>query len=261
LIYTSVNPVTAKFDGAAAVALGNRPAYHDNIIVMQQRRTSNSVFYEDFSGDLSKWNLSSYGGSSPTISDSIGNPAPGFFTNSDFGFAVSKQTFHYIGNDFSLTTDLKPGSDSYKYATLFLTRTNSISSSGGYPAVEWIIKVSIISQYRGDGPAAMFEVVHGEDAQNLEVSSLIGLAGKTTIDAGDWYRVQCLIDKADGKVRFYVNGSLIYTSVNPVTAKFDGAAAVALGNRPAYHDNIIVMQGNVKSSNGNPGMPLLLLNK
>lgn len=73
----------------------------------------NQLFFEDFSEDLSQWQIA--GSPTPAIVNSEGNPAPSFCTNDDLnygGWAVSNNSFDY-SNGLSISLDLKPGNASF----------------------------------------------------------------------------------------------------------------------------------------------------
>ena len=211
------------------------------------------LFSEDFSGNLSKWQIE--GSPSPSIVSSEGNPAPSFCTNDDLnygGWAVSKDGFDY-SNGLSISVDLKPGQASFpdqRRAMFRLLQDNSLYTEGSkIKLAPYLISVRLTADnYRTTpgfsevtpGPWISFYIRGEEELEEaLEIP----------IDSGSgWHNLKIEINDTQ-KVAFYLDNKLIYTSTNSISLAYSGSAALGLGTRLCYHDNVQVYSGS--SSNYN----------
>ena len=205
------------------------------LILVSNSIAQQVIFQDDFSSGLLNWTVQ--GVPLPSISLDEGNPAPSFCTNGDgsyAGFGLSKETFNYIGNEFTYSADLKAGS-SYNYVTFFLTKNNVISGSDFDPKLDSLISVSLLSNSHSSGPSVRITLTYDDSGEQLEDSGLIPLSAVT-----DWHNIKVKVKQLDGRVELYFDDNLKYTSLNPITPTYDGSAAIGLGNRLAWHDNVVV---------------------
>ncbi|MHB8762972.1 MAG: InlB B-repeat-containing protein [Deferrisomatales bacterium] len=198
-----------------------------------------ALLRDEFSGDLSKWTI--FGSPSPSIAQAAGpdGATTGVFATNDDGswggFALSKQTFRYAGAPLEVTADVKQlgfaGPDQHK-SSLFLNKTNQVDatkSGGGY---QLFVGAELFGN--SNGPSLAY---HVETEGGTIESGRVPVA-----DGNGWHRLGFAIG-ADGLVRFYVDGGLVHTSQGRVNPAYDGQAAVFLGHRRCYIDNVAVTSG------------------
>jgi hypothetical protein len=151
---------------------------------------------------------------------------------------VSNKEFGYEGINFNASVDMKAGPD-YEYATFALTKSNVIGGTDWDPTWQYIILVSLLSNQHASGPGVVFEMRYEDDGEKLENSGVIPIP-----DGDGWHNIMYRVRESDGKVELYCDGELIHTSVHSLTPLYSGSAAVGLGNRLAWHDNVKVFSEN-----------------
>ncbi|XOV89827.1 MAG: PEP-CTERM sorting domain-containing protein [Pseudomonadota bacterium] len=199
---------------------------------------ANVLLEDDFSNGLSQWQI--FGSPSPSIQTIIGpdgNPTQVFATNDDGnwgGFALSNETFNYVNTTFQVSVDVKHanfGGGYQKKSTVFLNKTNSINNSvpsGGY---SWFLTAEIFGNSSAYGPSLAFGLITMDGSVE---------SGRVALADGDgWHNLSFLID-TDGFVSFLVDNVAVYNSVGQITDDYDGTAALLLGHRRAFHDNVLV---------------------
>ena len=140
--------------------------------------------------------------------------------------------------DSNASVDMKAGPD-YEYATFALTKSNVIGGTDWDPTWQYIILVSLLSNQHASGPGVVFEMRYEDDGEKLENSGVIPIP-----DGDGWHNIMYRVRESDGKVELYCDGELIHTSVHSLTPLYSGSAAVGLGNRLAWHDNVKVFSEN-----------------
>ena len=211
--------------------------------------TADTLFNEDFSGNTSQWSIA--GSPSPSIITNDGNPSPSFSTNDDLnygGHALSKQTFDYQ-NGLNISLDMKPGNASFpdqRFASFSLRSSNSLRTEGSNIRMDKaIISVTLTADNYGSTPgwgektpgpwisfSTLYTGVNEEDEYERE--------NELPLSSGSgWHNIEVEI-ASDQIVKFYLDGTLLHTSTNPIPTDYDGDAAVNIGGRLSYYDNIIV---------------------
>jgi hypothetical protein len=209
----------------------------------------NLLFSEDFSGNLSKWQIE--GSPSPSIVYHEGNPAPSFSTNDDLnygGWAVSNESFDY-SNGLSVSVDLKPGHAAFpdqRFATFRFLQDNTLYTEGSRIKMSpYIINVTLTADDYGTtpgfteqtpGPWISFQIRYINDNGVEKIEEALEIP----LDSGSgWHNLKIEIDEYQ-KVAFYLDNNLLYNSINSIDLEYSGSAALGLGYRLCYHDNIIV---------------------
>ena len=213
------------------------------------------VFQDDFSRDLSKWSVK--GTPAPSIDSSEGNSSPAFCTNGDgnyAGFGVTKETFEYIGNNFTLSADVMAGS-TYEYVTFFMTKNNEISGTDTDPEIDMLVEMALLSNSHSDGPSAAIRFYYEDEGEYIEESGDISLD-----DADGWHNLKVKIRNSDSRIEFYVDDVLKYTSTHSIATSYNGSAAIGLGNRLAWHDNVKVTTTAIEIKSDNETQSIFLNN-
>lgn len=185
-----------------------------------------TLFEDDFSGDLSQWNIEG----SASIISTDGNPAPCARTV-PISYLVSKQTFTYAGRSLTLSADMRDTDSGYGRSTdLELSNSLNTNRSIAFMAVD------------GDDSLHPHTVLCGiTDADGkMKYSEYISLASIPELadpDGNHWHNGKISF-RPSGLVDFYLDGSYLWTSTNTV-ANF-GASSVRVGGWTMLYDNILV---------------------
>lgn len=197
---------------------------------------SDTIFLEDFEEDLSAWTVA--GTPMPEI---VPDTGPGgavtqvFTTNDDLnwgGMALSEQEFEYFGNDLSVQADVRILDTGIQDASIALNKSNALEPADppeiGY---EQFVQV-VLRQNNEIRWSVSYDSPEGlkQEKGVVSVPSIVG-----------WRHLKFRIRSSDARVEFYVDGSLKDISQHPVTAQYDGEAAVWIGNRAAHYDNVEVL--------------------
>ena len=200
------------------------------------------LFYDDFSGDLSAWNVYSTDSSYDiSITNTDGMPAPALLTNdyATYGcWAITKQLYEYSGNTISFSTDLRhtsSGNSDQAYSRFHLTQTEV--EPGG------VCSMMLIGATNPNNPnTVQCRLIYNDGEDKTEES------GNLPITDGDsWHN--CKIRIMDtGVVEFYLDNNLVYTSSNSITDSYTDLG-VAIGCRRSNYDNCkIVLESDNSSS-------------
>ncbi len=233
-IYTSTHAVTPAYDSQAAVAVGNRKSYYDNVRLVEL-----NALEDDFSGDLSQWECNGQDSYTCEITGSDGNPPPCVFVDDflSWGTAlISQDAFSYVGREIELTASAKHGNASsadQRYTTVGFSESNATRDR--------FIYMEIGGSTDPNPDDVNCCLLWDDDGMETWEDS-----GPLPIHDGDaWNDVRIRV-LCDGRVEFFVTGSdtgsdtPIYRSTHAVTPAYDGQAAVAVGNRKSYYDNVAV---------------------
>jgi len=214
------------------------------------------IFSDDFSSGLSKWSIK--GSPLPSIVSAEGNPSPAFCNNDDLnygGYAVSKQTFKYLNCDFEVSIDVKQGNASFpdqRFSSVYLVKSNVLGGTNAQPRpAEFFLTITLTGNSYGqtpgwgpppaNGPWFRAQIVYDEGSGELwEDSGIIPVP-----DGDGWHNIRFKVRIKDRKVEFYLDKDLLYTSSHQIVSSYDGIAAIALGHRLCYHDNVIVISRGV----------------
>ncbi len=205
-----------------------------------QTGLAGQLFFEDFSGDLTAWNIwhSSTTPYTFEITGNDGNPAPSLLLDDRLNngcYAVSKQTFTYTNAVTEVSADIKQGNAAFsdqRYASLYVSKVNHYNYDHG------LIRLSTIAGTNPNYPnTAYCHLFYEEDGvEQIEQSDYI------PIPSGDgWHRATIKILDT-GFVEFYIDQQLVYTSLHPVSDAYDGQTAVMVGGRKSLYDNVEVTQ-------------------
>lgn len=198
-------------------------------------------FLEDFSGDLSAWNLwhasTSY---NIEIIETDGNPPPSLLLDDMLNngcYAVSKRTFSYVGRSIEFSTDMKHGDAVFadqRYACLSLSKHNVHTEYGQFGGL------SIRASSHPTPNVVYCNLLYEDNGTEIWEGS-----GALPIPNGDgWHNAKIKI-RGDRKVEFYLDGQLLYTSTHEITSKYDGQAAVEIGVRRSLYDNVTVNEAYI----------------
>jgi hypothetical protein len=229
-------------DGMTIVGTGTNPAGQTEAWIVDlggANEANGFLLFDDFSATLAQWSVR--GVPLPSIVSDEGNPSPCFSTNGDNlydSLAVSKNEFTYDGINFNVSADMKVGGTLY-YASLALTKTNVIGGTDSIPVWQPIILANLLSNQHASGPGVIFEMRYEDNGEKVETSAVIPIP-----DGNGWHNVMFRVRESDGKVELYCDGDLVHTSLNSLTTLYSGSAAVGLGNRLAWHDNVKVFSEN-----------------
>ena len=191
-------------------------------------------FSDDFSGDLSQWNIWYRSGYRAETIATDGNPAPCLLLEDylNYGtYAASKQTFDYSGIDIEFSADMKVGDAAFadqRAANLMLVKGEAHSPS--------IASIGFSSNTHSPSPNLLWCYVTYEEAgeEMSEASGYISIA-----NGGGWHNGRIRV-RSDGIVEFYFDEQLVYTSTHTITPAYDGLATVEVGGRRSLYDNVVV---------------------
>ena len=229
-------------DGMTIVGTGTNPSgqYEAWLVDLADTNAAEGfLLFDDFSTTLAQWSVR--GQPLPSIVSGEGNPSPCFATNGDDSYdslAVSKKEFTYAGINFNVSADMKAGG-LHKYATLALTKTNIIGGSDTIPVWQPIVAVNLLANQHASGRGVILEIHYDDNGEKIENSGVIPVP-----DGDDWHNILFRVREGDGKVELYYDGDMIHTSTHSLTTAYSGSAAVGLGNRLAWHDNVKVFSEN-----------------
>ncbi|MFQ6610877.1 MAG: LamG-like jellyroll fold domain-containing protein, partial [Fidelibacterota bacterium] len=189
---------------------------------------SDTLFFDDFSGDLSQWTEYNGGGSyNIQIVGSDGNPAPSLLADDYASWgcsAISNEVFSY-SNGLSVSADHKnaaPTSQRYTFMALTTVPVGDYTN---------IVRVSL-----NYGNTALHCALR-YDSAGVEYDESV-LQPVPTVEG--WQNCRFEI-RSDHYVEFFYNDSLVYTSQHQITQQYDGQVKVRIGHRKSYYDNVLVM--------------------
>ena len=195
-----------------------------------------TIFQEDFSGDLSQWNIWHY--STPYyigIIDTDGNPSPCLLLDDKLNYgtyAVSRQTFSYVGTSIEFSADIKQGYAAFsdqRTAFLHLCKQNVY-----IPGQDYFVRIGISGSSSPNPNKVYCRLLYEDSGIEIWESS------EFSISNGDgWHNAKIGV-RDSGIVDFYLDNVLVYTSIHPVTPAYDGQASVMIGRRKSLYDNVAV---------------------
>ena len=233
------------------------------LVVCQAKLASAALFEDDFSGDLSKWNLwhhpSTIYNYNIEIINSDGNPPPCLLLDdkANWGtYATSKQTFSYINRSIEFSADIQQGNAGFpdqRFASLFLSKQNEYVAGDDHFA-----RITITGSSHPNPTTqntVTCKLLYEDSGAEIWEDS-----GPLPIPSGDgdgWHNAMVSI-RDHGIVEFYLDAVLVYTSIHTITSAYDGQAAVAIGDRKSLYDNVLVaaVSGARNSLDAADGSPI-----
>jgi len=197
-----------------------------------------TIFQEDFSGDLSKWNIWHHSSTSYYIGiiNTDGNPPPCLLLDDrlNYGtYAVSKQTFNYVGKSMEFSADIKQGNAAFtdqRTAHLHLCKQNVY-----IPGQDYFARIGITGSSHPNPNKVYCRLLYEDNGTEIwEQSDYLPISN------GDgWHNARISL-RSNGIVDFYLDQTLVYTSTQAITSAYDGQAAVEIGRRKSLYDNVLV---------------------
>ncbi|MFO8183664.1 MAG: hypothetical protein R6U39_05770 [Candidatus Aegiribacteria sp.] len=208
-------------------------------------RASDTLFFEDFSGDLyTHWNL--FGDPLPVRCDSMGLPPPCFDNNGDTMYtsgAISRASYHCAGglvleSDMYVTSNPRGAWISGSLGFAFTDRV--VYGTSGVPSYHIGITYAYLGEKNWGNPhlqGLIRFIVKCEEERDEVMTPHFN----DFLDG--WHRFRIEIDP-DMTVSFHLDDSLAYVSVLELPPGGD-SLSIVLGDRSnswgrVYHDNVIV---------------------
>jgi len=201
--------------------------------ILSHSATAGVIFFDDFTGDLSQWNIVGNCVIAQIIG-SDGNPPPCLLTDDQLNwgcYIISKQTFNYVNRMVEVSADIKQGNAAFpdqRLAYLVMSKNNGTSDS--------FCTIEVRGSTFPINPNTVRCILFYDDNGVETVEN----SGYIPIPNGDGWRHAKMKIRSDGIVEFYLDGELKYTSANELIGDYDGQAAVGGGGRRSLYDNVKV---------------------